>query len=58
VADGAVDHGVTDASNDAAEHLLVDDDLDLDPLARRLRPRCGQPLLLALVDVGHSGSGS
>ena len=36
VTDRAVDHGVADAGDDAAEHLLVDDDLDLDPLAGRL----------------------
>ena len=36
VAHGSVDHGVADGCDDAAEHLLVDDDLDLDALARRL----------------------
>ena len=37
--DGAVDDGVADAGDDAAEHRRVDDDLDLDLLAGGLAQR-------------------
>ena len=42
--DRAVDHDVTDAGDDAAEHARVDDDLHFDVLAGRPVQRLAQPL--------------
>ena len=49
--DGAVDDLVTDLDADAADDLLVDDQLELDRLAVDALQGSGEPVALGLVEV-------